>query len=220
MSEAVERIPLTAALTLAAFGVEVTGEQFAKELNTKHFGLTREEAFSKLTDALDALLQKADSGRLVLHGRFSREANADGTVEIARLPPDSALSYKAFDYRIDGLRFGDTALLWFSPTEDPYRQPSFARPNHYRDITVVRGQLRKFLGTGSSPYLQETKPQPLSDADLMAWWDGLSKEQKGMSREKLWELAKNSHPNHKVTRERVRSLGGPREPGRPKLAKK
>lgn len=220
MSEAAERISLTSALTLAAFGVEVTGEQFAKELNTKHFGLTREEAFSKLTDALDALLQKADSGRLVLHGRFSREANADGTEEIAQLPPDSALSYKAFDYRIDGLRLGDTALLWFSSTEDLYRQPSFARPNHYRDVTAVRGQVRKFLGTGSSPYRQETKKTPLPEADLKAWWDGLSTEQRNMSREKLWELAQNSHPNHKITRERVRGLGGPRKPGRPKLAKK
>lgn len=220
MSEAAERISLTSALTLAAFGVEVSGQRFAQELNTKHFGLTRDEAFSKMTDALDALLQKAASGGLILHGRFAHQANADGTEEIARLKPDSALSYKAFDYRIDGLRFGDTALLWFSPTVDPYRQPSFARPDHYREITAVRGQVRKFLGTGSSPYRQETNKTPLPEADLKAWWDELSTEQRNMSREKLWELAKNSHPNHEITRERVRGLGGPRKPGRPKLAKK
>jgi hypothetical protein len=220
MSEAAERISLTSALTLAAFGVEVSGERFAQELNTKHFGLTREEAFSQLTGALDALLQKADSGSLVLHGRFSREANADGTEEIARIPPDSALSHKAFDYRIDGLRLGDTALLWFSSSEDPYRQPSFARPDHYCGITAVRGQVRKFLGTGSSPYRQETKKNPLPEADLKAWWDGLSTEQRKMPRKKLWELAKKSYPKHNVTRVRVRSLGGPRKPGRPKLAKK
>jgi hypothetical protein len=220
MSEAAERIPLTSALTLAAFGVEVTGEHFAKVMNAEHFGLKPAEAFSKFAGALDALLNRAASRDLVLYGRFACKIDAEGTEAIEGIPADSVLSFAAFDYRIDGLRFGDTALLWFSPADHLYPQPSFARPDHYRDITVVRGQIRKFLGTGSSPYRQETKRPPLPEANLMAWWEELSTEQKSLSRDELWKMAKDRHPKYKITRQRIRELGGRRTPGRPKSAKK
>lgn len=219
MSEAVERIPLTAALTLAAFGIEKSGEQFAKVMNAEHFGLTRAEAFSKFTVALDELLKRAASGDLILRGRFACNIDASGTEEIAQLPAESVLSYAAFDCRIDGLRFGDPALLWFSPAEAPYRQPSFTRADHYFDITVVRGQVRKFLGKGSSPYQQVRKPPPLPDADLQEWWDALPEEDKSKSQVSLWKMAQKDHPNHQLTRQRMRGFVPKRPPGRPKSAK-
>lgn len=220
MSEAAERIPLTSALTLAAFGVEVTGEQFAQELNTEHFGLTRAKALTVFTATLKSILKRVSAGDLVLLGKFIPEDGPDGSEVIAPIPYHAAESFAAFDYRIDGFRFGPPSLLWFSWADEPYPTPSFARPDHYRAITVVRGQLRKFIGKGNSPYQQATKRQPLPDDDLTAWWGSLSEEQRLLPRPELWTKAKNDHPNHKVTRERIRVLGPQRKAGRPKSAKK
>ncbi|WP_157132310.1 hypothetical protein [Roseobacter sp. AzwK-3b] len=220
MSEAAERIPLTAALTLAAFGVEVPGERFAKALNAQHFGLTRTEAFTTFNATLKSLLQRVSAGDLALLGKFVPEDGPDGSEVIAPIAPHTAESFAAFDYRIDGLRFGPPSLLWFSFTDEPYTTPHFARSDHYRDITMIRGQLRKFLGTGNSPYRQETKRPTLPDANLKAWWGSLSEEQRLLPRNKLLAMAVNDHPNHKVTRQRIRELGPRRKAGRPKSAKK
>ena len=53
----------------------------------------------------------------------------------------------------------------------------------------------------------------LSEATLRQWWDKFGPARESLSLERLWALAKVEHPNHFVSRERVRALSDARKTG-------
>lgn len=216
MSRAAEHIDLTSALSLAAFGREVTGDAFARALNVEGFGMERAEALSRLKGALERLQRSVIAGDLALVGRHRVREGMGADAQTQAVPPIALHDYMAFDFSINGLRCGPPQILWFAVDESGFVQPSFARPDFYRDIQVARGQVRKFLGVGKSPaLLAQTKPR-LPDADLLDWFKNLTRDEQSLSQEALFTKAVEFHPTFKVTRERVRRLAGPRPRGRPK----
>lgn len=215
MTRSTEYIDITSALTLAAFGLELTGEAFAKAMNVDNFGMKRAEALAQFENALICLQRAVLSGELILVGRFVKY-NGLCTEELTRPLPMLALNdFAAFDYTNNGLRYGRVQLLWFSATEDGYVQPKFMRQDFYRDVQVVRGQVRKFLGVGKSPALQTTKMPPIPEPTLKQWYENLSQKELLQSKEKIHHLAIEQNPTFKVSRERIRALIGSRPKGRP-----
>lgn len=215
MARAREYIDLTSALTLAAFGLELTGDAFAKAMSVEHFGMERTEALARFGDALISLQRAVLAGDLVLVGRFVK-SSGQCTEELTSPLPSLALTdYAAFDYTINGLRHGRVQLLWFSANENGYVQPKLVRHDFYRDVQVVRGQVLKFLGVGKSPALQTKRMPPLPEPNLRQWYEKLSRAEQGQSKEKIYQLAVEQHPTFKVSRERIRVLVGTRPRGRP-----
>jgi hypothetical protein len=62
--------------------------------------------------------------------------------------------------------------------------------------------------------VQIAPPKPnLPEADLRRWWDKLAKVREHLSQEQLRALAASDHPQHTVSRDRIRALAGGRKPG-------
>lgn len=215
MARPAEYIDITSALTLAAFGLELTGDAFAKTMNAENFGMERKEAIDRLLNALMKMQRAVLAADLVLIGRFVKDNGGHSDRLTHQLPPVALSDYAAFDYTINGLRHGEPQLLWFPTEQDGYVQPKFSREDFYKDVKVVRGQVRKFLGVGKSPVLQAKRIPPLPEADLIRWFENLSPEVQQQSIEKIYCSAVEQHPEHKVPRSRVRELIGKRTRGRP-----
>lgn len=216
MAKATEYIDLTSALSLVAFGLEITGDAFAKALNAEHLGMERAEAINRFSVALKCLQQAVLAGDLELWGRLETGHQASTTRLTERIPAHILHDFVAFDYRINGLRHGALQVLWFSPHDQGYTQPAFARIQCYRDIKVMRGQVRKFLGTGKSPAQQARNKPSLPEASLRKWYRALTPTEQGLPIDKLVALAKDTHPTLHVSRQAVRKVIGSRPRGRPK----
>ena len=216
MAKATEHIDLTSALSLVAFGLETTGDAFAKAMNAEHFGMERGEAIKIFCDGLKRLQQAVLAGDLELFGRYETAHKASAVRLSERIPAHNLHDFVAFDYRINGLWHGALQVLWFSPNDQGYTQPAFARMECYRDIKVMRGQIRTFLGTGKSPAQQARNNPTLSEADLKKWYRALKPTEQGLPIDKLVALAKDTHPTRHVSRQAVRRVIGSRRRGRPK----
>lgn len=216
MAKATEYIDLTSALSLVAFGLEITGDTFAKAMNAEHFGMEHAEAIKKFCDGLKRLQQAVLAGDLELLGRHETGDQASAPRLTERIPAQKLHDFVAFDYQINGLRHGAPQLLWFSPNDQGYTQPTFARMECYRDIKVMRGQVRKFLGTGKSSAQQARNKPSLPEASLQKWYRALTPTEQGLPIDKLVALAKDTHPTLHVSRQAVRRVIGSRRRGRPK----
>lgn len=53
----------------------------------------------------------------------------------------------------------------------------------------------------------------LPEAELQRWWNKLAKARDGLTQEQLRALAANDHPQHSVSRDRIRALAEGRKPG-------
>jgi len=57
-------------------------------------------------------------------------------------------------------------------------------------------------------------PKPnLAEADLLRWWQRREAVREALSQNDLWTLAKADHPEHTVSRDRIRGLAENRKPG-------
>ena len=216
MVKAAEHIDLTSALTLAAFGVETKDDEFAVAMNVDHFGMERVEAGRKFSDALKRLQQAVLAGGLELIGKYEPGRKTEAPILSAPIPAHTLHDYAAFDYKVNGLRHGSPQLLWFPDGDQGYVQPVFTRTDYYSNIKVMRGQIRKFLGTGKSPAQQARNNPSLSEADLKKWYRALKPTEQGLPIDKLVALAKDTHPTRHVSRQAVRRVIGSRRRGRPK----
>ena len=220
MAKATEHIDLTSALSLVAFGLETTGDAFAKAMNVEHFGMERAEAINRFSVALKCLQQAVLAGDLELWGRLETDDQASVPRLSHTIPAQKLHDYVAFDYRINGLRHGAPQLLWFAPNDQGYTQRPVARTEYYSDIKVMRGQIRKFLGTGKSPAQQAQNKPSLPEAGLQKWYRALTPTEQGLPIDTLVHLAKESHPAFHVSKRAVRAVIGSRPRGRPKSATK
>jgi hypothetical protein len=60
---------------------------------------------------------------------------------------------------------------------------------------------------------QQAKKPALPDAALGRWWQKLATVREALSQNQLWALAKADHPEHSVSRDRIRELAEGRTPG-------
>lgn len=65
---------------------------------------------------------------------------------------------------------------------------------------------------GENDQADPRKPA-LSEAELQRWWNKLAKARDGLTQEQLRALAATDHPQHSVSRDRIRALAEGRKPG-------
>jgi hypothetical protein len=63
------------------------------------------------------------------------------------------------------------------------------------------------------PESADPKKPALSEGELRRWWDKLSGARDALTQEQLRALAASDHPDHAVSRERIRALADGRKPG-------
>jgi hypothetical protein len=216
MARAGEYIDLTSALTLAAYGLEVTGSEFVKAMNIESFGMDRAEAIEHFEEALRRLQRSVLAGELELIGRFEPADKSHKPALSEPIPAQQLHDFVAFDYQVNGLRLGTPQLLWFAKNDRGYVQPKLIAAGFYYDIRIIRGQVRKHLGTGDSPARQAKNNPTLPVAKLENWYRALTPDERGLPIERLVGLAKNNHPTFHVPRQAVRNVVGSRPRGRPK----
>lgn len=59
----------------------------------------------------------------------------------------------------------------------------------------------------------EIRKPPLPEAELRRWWDKLAGARDALTQEQLRALAASDHPQHAVSRDRIRALADGRKPG-------
>lgn len=60
---------------------------------------------------------------------------------------------------------------------------------------------------------KDSRNPALSEAELQRWWDKLASVREGLTQEQLRALAAHDHPQHIVSRDRIRALAEGRKPG-------
>lgn len=107
-----------------------------------------------------------------------------------------------------------------------------SRLSHYGDLYVMAADLLALFP--AMPAEQPVKSSPtetvepttaasdpsgkpdrkrLPDGVLNAWWQALGGDRDSIPIDDLWEFAKAAHPNHHISRERIRGLDPHRKPG-------
>ena len=206
------RVTLSEALSWLAFGVLCDKDKLKTELMSSAFGLVDDEALKKLTVSLQDLTKSARSGQVTLEGRYVQNpSSADALTK--KIEPNALADFRAFDILLDGLRLGE-GILWMSNDKMVWVNNPKTSLEHYRDITMNFKELRDCLKAGSSPKLSSAKNMsPISQAVLQKWWQGLSAVECRLSQVQLLDMCKKSHPDHRITRRKIRDLTGSRKTG-------
>ncbi len=233
--KAAEHIGLAPAITWIAFGVEHNAQEFLQELAGDAYGFGREEAYDKFLAGLTALLKSGFDGAVTLRGRYvvSSQNGVPQAPQTITLDPVMLADFCALDFGFDAagadrvprpsansfdiLRLGKPQLLWVPKTNDGgYVLPSVRLDYFIECVSLARGDLRKHFRAGVSAGRQRGPTRNLSNAELHAWYAGLSSEEQQMPRSWLDERLNADHPDHQVSRARRRGLTGQRQAGRPK----
>ena len=84
-------------------------------------------------------------------------------------------------------------------------------------VHFLRSSLDVLLPVDARPKDEQEQVDPskpnLPEADLRRWWEKLGTVREALSQERLWAVAKSDHPDHTVSRERIRGLAEGRTPG-------
>lgn len=206
------RVTLSEALSWLAFGELYNKDKLKSELVSSAFGHAQDDALNKLTLSLEKLATAARYCQLTLEGRYVPDENS-GSALITTIAPMTLEDFRAFDIITDGLRRGK-GVLWISNQKMEWAyNPNFSIAR-YDDITMNFKALRDCLTKGTSPTHSMTADKPkLSPAALQQWWQSLSPQESAQSQVKLMDLCKKAHPDHSITRQRIRALTGPRKTG-------
>ncbi len=212
MEKLPNRVTLSEALSWLAFGVLCDKDKLKTELVSSAFGLVYDEALKKLTVSLQDLTKSARSGQVTLEGRYVQNpSSADALTK--RIEQNALADFCAFDILLDGLRLGG-GILWMNNDKMVWVNNPKTSIEHYRDITMNFRELRHCLKAGSSPNLSSAnKMSPISQAALQQWWQGLSAIERTLSQVQLFDQCKKSHPDHRISRQRIRDLTGSRKTG-------
>ncbi len=93
---------------------------------------------------------------------------------------------------------------------------------NYLEIAVDRDGVEQFRQHISSQHYSASMswPQPetsglptLPEAQLRTWFESLSDSEKNQSQDMLWAACKSANPDHKITRQRIRTLTPDRKRG-------
>jgi hypothetical protein len=206
------RVTLSEALSWLAFGITYDKDKLKSELVSSAFGHAQDDALNKLTVSLEELATAARSGQITLEGRYVPDEKS-GSALTTTIAPMALADFRAFDIKEDGLRRGK-GVLWISNQKMEWvYNPNFSI-EHYGDITMNFKELRDCLRKGTSPKHSTTADKPkLSVAALQQWWQSLLPQERAQSQAKLMELCDKTHPDHSITRQRIRDLTGTRKTG-------
>lgn len=209
-------VSLTEAVSWMAFGMAMRGDALVKhvmpQLGTNQYVAQVED----LKAAVDALASAAHSGKIALEGIYL--PGQSGGKPIGRnavIEPERLRDYRQFDINVDGLRFGQ-GLAWMPDAKGRWVYTSNARADHFVSVIVKRSDLMRQFGpvAGRPVGTLKTGLPDLPQADLHKWWNGLTPQERQYSFPKLWEMCRRAHPNHRVSRDRIRHLDPGRKPGR------
>ena len=202
---------LSEALSWIAFGSEMDRGALNSELAGTSFGLPYIDAKTQLEDAVGRLADQAHAGLIELQARFHECAG--NPTQTQKIDPVNLRDYRAFDITNDGLRFG-TGVLWLPDENGVWEYVEPARTEFFADVIVERASVLEVLNRGTLPSTNGGADLPrLPEAGLGSWWQNLSPDQQAMSQDTLLEDCRAAHPDHRVTRDRIRSLTSGRKRG-------
>lgn len=198
-----------------AFGDARNKKSLNSELAGASFGLNNKEAKRRLENALNLLTIAASGDRPEMRGKyFPNDTDVAKGVKVDVIPPVELDNYRQFDITIDGLRFG-SGLAWLPDEKGEYVYSANETSDFYTEVTVNRSELlHAFSGgvAGLSAVKKGSLPR-LSEAALQKWWKRLSAEKKALPKEEHYKMCRASHPQHSISRQRVRDLTPNRQPG-------
>jgi len=210
------RVTLSEALSWLAFGVLCDKDKLKSELVSSAFGFSIKDADAKLAESLVALLEQAHAQKITLEGKWVEDPTSSIALT-AKIDSTELANYRAFDMLVDGLLQGE-GILWISNKNRAGKMVWVNNPKtsieSYGDITMDFKELRHCLKAGSSPKLSSANNMsPISPTALQKWWQGLSTAERTLSQVQLLDLCKKSHPDHRITRQKIRDLTGSRKTG-------
>ena len=198
-----------------AFGDARNKKSLNSELAGASFGLNYKEAKRRLENALNLLTIAASGDRPKMRGKyFPNDTDVAKGAKVDVIPPVALDNYRRFDITIDGLRFG-SGLAWLPDEKGKYVYSANETSDFYTEVTVNRSELmHAFSGgvAGLSAVKKGSLPR-LSEAALQKWWKRLSAEKKALPKQEHYKMCRASHPQHSITRQRVRDLTPNRQPG-------
>lgn len=210
---------LSEAVSWIAFGKPMRGGllvgHLMSYLNTNEY----DAVFAALEAATNALADAGHAGKIVFEGLHQPTGHSSSSAA-----PNQQIStthlrdYRQLDIALDALRFGQ-GLAWMPNAKGSWVYAPNARPDHFVKVIVNRRSLMtQFAPVRGRPAGTLISALPdLSDADLRKWWEALDEHERALPRENLLERCASAHPNHKVTRERIRKLTPGRRPGPRKI---
>jgi hypothetical protein len=198
-----------------AFGDARNKKLLNRELAGTTFGLDDKDAKKRLKDAVNLLTIAASGDRPKMRGKyFPADTDVPKGAKIDVIPSVALANYRQFDITIDGLRFG-RGLAWLPDEKGVHAYAANELSDFYAEVTVNRSELmRTFSGgvAGLSAVKKGSLPS-LSKAALEKWWNQLKPEEKALPKEVHYKMCRASHPEHSVSRRRVRDLTPNRTPG-------
>ncbi len=210
-----EFVTLSEALTWVAFARPLDRVSLNRELAGSAFGFGLETAKVRLEGALARIMDAAAACKVDMTGKRlpSHRSDAAG-FKIISIPANECRNFRQFDLTVDGLRFGD-GLAWLPNQNGGWVYSAPKCEEFFTHVTVRRSSLMHTFSARvqNLPANAKSKPPPLSQAALDTWWSSLTPDQRGQSREALGELCAAHHPNHTISRSRIRALTPNRKRG-------
>jgi hypothetical protein len=208
-------VTLSEALSWIAFGSPLSSAALNKELAGAAFGKGANAAQKDLTLAVSGLAVAGSGGNVELIGRFLPPGYTNtSAVKMVTITPLELLNYQQFDLVKDGLRFG-RGLAWLPNQAGKWTYNINKRLERYEEVCVKRSDLMRVFSNGN-PYAvgASKQSQPvLSEQALKKWWGALPPKEKALSHDTLLERCRAGHPNHRITRQRIRDLAPGRKRG-------
>lgn len=209
-------VSLSAAVSWIAFGKPMCGDALVKHVMPQLGSSQYDTQICALENAVDALASAVHAGKIALEGIYlPRQSGGKPIGRNAVIEPKRLRDYRQFDINVDGLRFGQ-GLAWMPGAKGRWDYTSNARADHFVSVIVKRSDLMRQFGPVAGRPVGTLKVglPDLPQADLHKWWTGLTLQERQCSFEKLGELCRRAHPNHRVSRDRIRQLDPDRKPGR------
>jgi hypothetical protein len=201
-------VTLSQAVSWIAFGAAQDSKALLSSIISKLHGACYEAAKTRLLSAVNALADAAHGGKVELQGKYLKDNRAQTTAtRNESIDPPRFRDFCQFDIKRDALRYG-RGLAWLPDAAGEWVYQKNEREDFYAEVLVKRSDLVRAFKPGTDPLPE------LPNKVLRQWWSSLDPQIRVSSFLDIQRRCREDHPNHSVTRERIRGLDPGRKRGR------